>query len=63
MSGYFTHKHTGDTVIEIGQAMDVTPGRKATPQVIFMRADDDFRRLLTIDADAFCTLYSPQVPA
>ena len=63
MSGYFRHKHTGDLVIEIAQPMDVTPGRKATAQVLFMRADDDFKRLFSIDADVFCTVYAPEVPA
>ena len=59
---YFRHKNTGDTVLEIGRAHDCTPGRSTTEQVIFMRPDRP-STLLTIDADAWATLYAPEVPA
>jgi hypothetical protein len=59
---YYTHKHTGDTVLEIGRAHDCTPGRRTTEQVMFMRADDP-KSIFTIDADCWATVYAPEVPA
>lgn len=62
MSGYFTHKHTGDTVLEIGRTRDCTPGRQSTEQVLFCRADQP-TVLLTIDADCWSTVYRAEQPA
>lgn len=59
---YFTHKHTGDTVLEIGRVHDCTPGRSATEQVLFVRADQP-SVLLTIDASCWATLYRAEVKA
>lgn len=62
MADYYTHKHTGDTVLAIGRTRDCTPGRQSTEQVLFCRADDPMV-LLTIDADCFSTVYRAEVKA
>lgn len=59
---YFTHKFTGDVVLEIGRTQDCTPGRERTEQVLFCRADAP-RVLLTIDASSWLTLYRTEARA